>query len=178
MYLATTLKSVLGSQSSGDVTIDVILAVILAIVGYRLSQRTRVVRGVTPWRIPSAAWAIICLLFSALGILLELIAVYLTRSVQNQPTQVPPAYTPTSPPPMHIPTVPMPGTTEEVLSVYVPKVPASGFGGPESDALGKPALFGWYKDVSGHHEMRYWDGRDWTKLVSDSGVTGEDPLTS
>lgn len=36
---------------------------------------------------------------------------------------------------------------------------------------------GWYVDPSGRHEYRYWDGRVWTPAVTDSGVTGIDPLS-
>jgi hypothetical protein len=32
----------------------------------------------------------------------------------------------------------------------------------------------WYPDPSGAHELRYWDGTDWTPHVSDQGVTSVD----
>ncbi len=40
----------------------------------------------------------------------------------------------------------------------------------------KPAITptGWYTDPARRH--RYWDGRDWTATVSDTGVTSTDPL--
>jgi hypothetical protein len=34
----------------------------------------------------------------------------------------------------------------------------------------------WYRDPSGRHELRYWNGTEWTDHVSDAGVTGTDPL--
>lgn len=35
---------------------------------------------------------------------------------------------------------------------------------------------GWYKDPSGRHEQRYWDGTVWTGNVADGGVLGDDPI--
>ena len=34
----------------------------------------------------------------------------------------------------------------------------------------------WHPDPVGRHELRYWDGNDWTSLVSDDDWTSEDPL--
>lgn len=34
---------------------------------------------------------------------------------------------------------------------------------------------GWHPDPTGRHELRYWDGRQWTADVSDQGVTSTDP---
>jgi hypothetical protein len=36
---------------------------------------------------------------------------------------------------------------------------------------------GWYTDPTHRHEFRYWNGQTWTSEVSDSGVTGQDPLS-
>lgn len=36
----------------------------------------------------------------------------------------------------------------------------------------------WLPDPAGVHELRYWDGAQWTEHVSDSGTTGQDPLPS
>lgn len=36
----------------------------------------------------------------------------------------------------------------------------------------------WLGDPSGGHELRWWNGTAWTDQVSDSGVTGSDPLGS
>lgn len=37
---------------------------------------------------------------------------------------------------------------------------------------------GWYTDPAHRHEYRYWDGTNWTALVSDGGVTASDSLES
>lgn len=34
----------------------------------------------------------------------------------------------------------------------------------------------WYPDSTGRHQLRYWDGQQWTAHVSDNGVQGVDPL--
>lgn len=34
---------------------------------------------------------------------------------------------------------------------------------------------GWNADPHGRHELRYWDGEEWTEHVSDRGVTALDP---
>ena len=34
----------------------------------------------------------------------------------------------------------------------------------------------WYADPVKRHELRYWDGGQWTEHVSDDGITGVDPL--
>jgi hypothetical protein len=34
----------------------------------------------------------------------------------------------------------------------------------------------WAPDPSGRHELRLWDGRQWTANVSDQGRSGWDPL--
>ncbi|MHB9002776.1 MAG: DUF2510 domain-containing protein [Coriobacteriia bacterium] len=41
-----------------------------------------------------------------------------------------------------------------------------------------PALpaAGWLPDPTQRHELRYWDGAQWTEHVSGGGVTGTDPL--
>jgi len=39
---------------------------------------------------------------------------------------------------------------------------------------GVPA--GWNPDPTGRHELRYWDGAQWTQSVSDSGAQSNDPL--
>ncbi len=34
----------------------------------------------------------------------------------------------------------------------------------------------WYPDPDGRHEVRYWDGNQWTEHVTDNGVQSVDPL--
>ncbi|GEM_PF-483112 len=37
---------------------------------------------------------------------------------------------------------------------------------------------GWYPDPDAHHQVRYWDGGEWTAHVADDGVQLDDPLAS
>ncbi|MGH9125918.1 MAG: DUF2510 domain-containing protein [Acidimicrobiales bacterium] len=46
----------------------------------------------------------------------------------------------------------------------------------EPPTVTSAAPAGWLPDPRGHHQLRYWDGGAWTEHVSDSGVTGVDPL--
>jgi uncharacterized protein YxjI len=34
----------------------------------------------------------------------------------------------------------------------------------------------WHPDPTGRHQLRYWDGTQWTDHVSNNGVTGSDPV--
>jgi uncharacterized protein YxjI len=34
----------------------------------------------------------------------------------------------------------------------------------------------WHPDPTGRHQLRYWDGAQWTDHVSNNGVTGSDPV--
>ncbi len=179
MIIASALSTTIGSQSNTTLVVSGVLAVVISIFGYRLSQRIRASRGVTPWKIPSIVWALICFFFAPFGFALELIAIVSTKPSPGAAQTAHGATggaTTGSDPVVYGQARPAPSTTEEVLATYVPKSPPSGYGGPQSDLLGKPALFGWYKDVSGHHQLRYWDGRDWTKYVADDDVQSEDPL--
>jgi hypothetical protein len=36
---------------------------------------------------------------------------------------------------------------------------------------------GWYSDPAGRHELRYWDGRTWTRAVVDEGRPGIDAMS-
>lgn len=178
MSIASALSTTIGSQSASTLVLSGLLAVIIAIFGYRLSQRVRATRGVTPWRIPSVIWALICFFFAPFGFALELIAIASTRSetgkIQSANGAHPGPQTAASASTMYSPSAP--SSTEEAIAAYRPKIPASGYGGPPSDQVGKPALFGWYRDVTGRHQLRYWDGRDWTSEVADGGVLGTDSL--
>ena len=44
----------------------------------------------------------------------------------------------------------------------------------EDQGTATPQAPGWDADPYGRHELRYWDGAEWTDHVSDAGVTGTD----
>ncbi len=169
--------ALLAGYSRGEIVTSVIFACIFAALGYRMSRRHRLVRGVTPWRLPSAVWALICFVLQPFGLIVEILAQATTRPAIPQ---VPPpapfrsypgraaagvVIGPASP-------APAPGTQ---LGMPSPQVPA-GPPPPASDATGKAALFGWYPDATGRHEQRYWDGRGWTGHVRDGEQQATDPV--
>ena len=39
------------------------------------------------------------------------------------------------------------------------------------------AAAGWFADTTSRHQLRYWDGSQWTENVSDNGATAVDPVT-
>ena len=43
-------------------------------------------------------------------------------------------------------------------------------------AAGAAASAGWMQDPASRHQLRYWDGAQWTASVSDNGVQSTDPL--
>ncbi|HXZ82665.1 MAG TPA: DUF2510 domain-containing protein [Acidimicrobiales bacterium] len=162
--------------SAGDLALSVVFAVVFALLGYRISARHRMMRGVTPWRIPSVVWAILCGIFQPFGIILELVAEFTTRP-QPRPSPTPGGSEPagnqfafggsraTSAEPLApIEIAPGPTSSGPLLSP------------PPGDGSGRPPLFGWYVDVTRRHALRYWDGRGWTEYVADDGKTGSDPL--
>jgi hypothetical protein len=169
-----SFSSVFAGYTSGDIAASFVFAVVFAVLGYRMSWRHRVVRGVTPWRVPSAVWAVICFFLQPFGIIVELLAQFTTKpSLPTGPaprmTNAFPGYPTQSVAPGGEPSYPT------VSAPVMPIVPA-GPPPPAGDGSGHTPLFGWYPDVTGRHEQRYWDGRGWSALVRDHGVEGSDPI--
>ncbi|HWD24627.1 MAG TPA: DUF2510 domain-containing protein [Acidimicrobiales bacterium] len=144
-------------------TTTILISLVCALFGYRFSVRTGIVRGATPWRMPSIAWGLICLT-GPLGLLLEFVAVRTTKTpaLPVESGQVAVGYQ-------------WPTTANDAVAASLPDVAQPGIA-PANDGSGKMALFGWYPDPSGRHERRYWDGKGWTSLVEDHLVAAEDPL--
>lgn len=168
MSFGNAFSAAIGSQDSAALIMSGVLALVIAVFGYRLSQRIRATRGVTPWRIPSVVWALICFFFAPFGFALELIAIVSTRPESQKVGTVTQG--------TYVPETPDVAVPSEAMPSYAPRLPASGYAGPASDVVGSPAIFGWYEDVAGRHELRYWDGRDWTQYVVDAGTYTEDPI--
>jgi hypothetical protein len=143
-------------------TTTLLISLLCAFGGYRFSVRSALLRGSTPWRMPSIVWGIICLT-GPLGLLIELVAVRTTKA---------------PPIPANIGNVIGETAWSSATSYAIgdtPVVTDSGHAAA-NDGSGKTALFGWYPDPSGRHERRYWDGKGWTSLIEDNLVTAEDPL--
>ncbi len=157
-----------------DLAISAAFAVVFAFLGYRISQRYRLIRGVTPWKIPSPVWAIICGLFQAFGIILELVAEITTRP-QPRPQPTPNA-TPSTRPPFTYSAGPT-SSTDTLGPITIAPATERPLGlAPPVDGDGRPALFGWYPDPTKRHGLRYWDGRAWSHHVSDNGDVAADPV--
>lgn len=175
MLFATT------SSNSGLYTADLIFAVIFGFVGYRASQNFKRRWGKTPWGWPSAVWAVVCFISILIGCILLLIARSSTRkSIQAQggPQQSWYQYPGGGPgqggPP---PYYGQGGTSPYGTPPPFPQQGAPGWGVPPVTPEPPPsAPAGWYKDPSGTHELRYFDGSIWTEHVSDGGVTSVSPL--
>lgn len=160
--------------SPGAIAESLVFALAFSFLGYRMSVRHRALRGVTPWRLPSPVWAVICLVLQFMGIALEILAELTTR----------PALPAAHPPQEGLAGYSYPYATATPLSEEAvagtaaaePEEPVARFAPPPADAAGRTPLFGWYADPAGRHEKRYFDGRGWTDLVADGGVAGNDPL--
>jgi hypothetical protein len=161
--------------SSGELALSAAFAAVFALLGYRISVRHRMTRGVTPWRLPSIFWAILCAVFQPFGIILELVAEFTTRP-QPRPSPTPGGSGPSG---REFAFGGSRATAAETLAPieiaagpapYGPVLP------PPSDGSGRPPLFGWYRDVTERHALRYWDGRGWTEHVADDGKASTDPL--
>lgn len=160
--------------SGSSAPLALVVLVLSAFVGYRMSVRHYAQRGVTPWRFPSIVWALICLAIGPLGLLMELFAGVTTR-----------------PGSMRAPRLDLNGPRTEGRAPVAPLDP-QGIGAPAAEAQPvnlapalmpprgadgtSPGPFGWYPDVSRRHEYRYFDGKYWGEQVADGGVITHDPL--
>ncbi len=177
--------------------IGIVLAVVGAFVGYRLSENDRRTLGRTPWGLPSLVWALFWFLSLLLGLVLYLIAHSIeVRRAQHGP---PAAYPGTAgAPPVgrgvsgargmsvaeQFPAYPRPANLKP--SRPEPPPAASAESGdqsgvePSAGAEPLPADTGepppawmsppaWHPDPSGRFHYRWWDGHQWTSQVSIDG---------
>jgi hypothetical protein len=180
-----------------------VLAVVFATFGYLLSERYKRARGVTPWRLPSAVWALVLFMSTLIGAIVYLIACFTTRPVgptgwagggtqswhpgASEFEHRPPAGWHGGPPGEQGPgaaqgwDAPPPGGWQS------PPPPGTVFPGlqpPGSQASvpapvvppPPPSPRAWLADPAGRHELRYWDGTKFTEHVADAGKITIDPL--
>lgn len=154
------MSGAIGSGGDGDlIRLLPLLAFLFALSGYRISVRHRSARGVTPWRLPSGLWALICFIIGPIGLIVEFVAECTTRPTA---TPGPSGFSPAASGGGQLPA----GTQ------VAPAEPTP----PPPDGKGRAPLFGWYPDVTGRHALRYWDGRRWGDLVADGGALSSDPI--
>lgn len=162
--------------SNGELALSAFFAVVFALLGYRISTRHRMMRGVTPWRLPSVVWAFVCAILQPFGIILVIVAEFTTRP-QPRPSPTP-GVTGRPADPFAFGGQRAAGS-DMLAPIEIAPGPTAlhpSFIRPPDDGSGKPALFGWYPDVTGRHELRYWDGRGWTANVADRGTRATDPV--
>lgn len=191
--MLTVLGSDITSASPGQLALSAVLAVLFAAIGYRMSTRYRALRGVTPWRVPSFVWALLCLVLPFVGLALEVLAELTTRSPYTPAPARPgggPERAPRYSPPSSTPVAVEPPSAGELPGVLLPRAsrsslderadedqsPTARWPVPGPDERGRPPLFGWYPDPAGRHERRYFDGRCWNDHCVDGDVVVVDPL--
>jgi len=70
------------------------------------------------------------------------------------------------------------GTRREVVRFSAGATPSSATAATSGQAVNAPGNPSrWAPDPTGRHELRYWNGTEWTDHVSDGGVPGSDPPT-
>jgi hypothetical protein len=167
-----------------------VLSVVWAALGYRLSENDRKNLGRTPWGLPSAVWALFWFLSLILGLVLYLIAhsgavrraqqlpptsgstltgpsggsVYSSRKVPTVAEQFPAYPQPANSRPADPEqSEAVPGARSEAES---PAVPTEVTQVTQSWPHSPPA---WHPDPSGRFHFRWWDGSQWTSQVSTDG---------
>ena len=155
--------------SGPELVLLLVLAVVWAVVGYRLSEADRRTLGRTPWGLPSAVWALFWFLSLALGLILYLFAH--RAEVRRGPG---PAVGPTGAPGAVPPTAQSSGSDFPAYprradgGMRVPHVPAPAPAvGPPTAEQSPPA---WHPDPSGRFHYRWWTGTEWTSYVSTDGT--------
>ncbi|HUY29844.1 MAG TPA: DUF2510 domain-containing protein [Acidimicrobiales bacterium] len=161
-----TFGSLLAGYTRGEIVGSLAFACLFAMLGYRMSHRHRLARGVTPWRLPSVVWGAICFFFQPFGLVVELVAQATTKPAAPAPAAG------------HLSRYPGPETTvlRGAIEIDPPVAAPAGPPPPARDETGATPLFGWYADATGRHEQRYWDGRRWSEHVLDDGARGVDPV--
>jgi Protein of unknown function (DUF2510) len=152
-----------------------------AIFGYKMSLRHLSQRGVTPWRLPSVVWGLICFAIGPIGIVVELFA-----GVTTRPTPAGEMARPRPSAAFELPSTdvrsgtriadPSPGASSAPVADVQVRPLTAGRYAPPLDKDGSTARFGWYPDVTGRHEQRYFDGKYWGEQVLDGDVQASDPL--
>lgn len=80
MVIASMTSSLLGSTTPSELVVEIFLALLFGWLGWRISRSFAASRGVTPWRLPSLVWALICFVLNVVGLVLELVAQLTTRT--------------------------------------------------------------------------------------------------
>ena len=137
-----------------------VVAVVVAAVAYRESEKFKRTNGVTPWNWPSWLWAVVGFISLILCAILITIAKKNTTPVG---TQWEPSSLGDSGPLS-------PSRAFATSAAVSGSVPVSSASAP----LQPPPA--WHADPCGRFASRYWDGLRWTEHVSDGNSTSVDPV--
>lgn len=162
-----------------NLIIGVVLDLLCAFIGYRLSESYRKVLGRTPWGIPSALWALLWFVFP-LGTVLYVIAYFTSgRQTQKNPPMAGTPHGAPAPSAMERPRGP--ATASELFPAYPRPANSQPRSDPEPEEVVVPATPqatvvpptqnppAWHPDPSGRFHYRWWDGTQWTSQVSTDG---------
>ncbi len=161
--------------TEAQTAVATVLAAILGVVGYELSERDRHRFGRSPWGWPSVVWGVLWFLFFALGLVLFLFArrSEAMRRARFDTAQVPPptggrgrgeAEATSGGPGAGLPPAGLP--PGGLPPAGLPPDGASPPGATPSPGMPPP---GWYPDPGTRFEYRWWDGSMWTPYVSTEG---------
>jgi hypothetical protein len=163
------------------------IAAVCGVLSMSLAQRNFRLKGVFPWKLHPAWWFAIGFLIGLVGVALCAIARATTKvtavnsldAYQRYPVTGSIPSTPYPPPPQ----AEFPGSYPSSGS-YPPTAYPAPSAYPEAGAYSAQSASGsaplppaaWQPDPMHRHELRYWDGSQWTEHVSDSGTQSTDPL--
>ena len=164
--------------SGSQLILVLVLSLVWAWLGYRLSEKDRRTLGRTPWGIPSVVWALFWFISLILGLVLYLIA-HANGVRRAQESGARPAGGVMSVGPQSVaerfPAYPRPansnatprGPAESGEGATPPAEPSNDPSGPGGVPEVSPPA--WHHDPSGRFHFRWWDGREWTSHVATNG---------
>jgi hypothetical protein len=153
-----------------------VLSLVWAWFGYRLSEADRRTLGRTPWGLPSAIWALFWFISLILGLVLYLIAHAngVRRAQQLRSGMAGSAMAVGAPSvAQRFPVYPQPANStatpeEPPIEDAAPGAEGStGSGGSATAPEVSPPA--WHPDPSGRFQFRWWDGSEWTSHVATNG---------
>jgi hypothetical protein len=177
--------------------VAIVVAVVGALIGYRLSENDRRTLGRTPWGLPSLVWALFWFLSLLLGLVLYLIAH--SNGVRRAQHSSPAAYPGGESAPVarrpaparamsvaeQFPAYPQPantqpdradpgpaGSADTVETVDTQERAGSRASTPDEGSGHESwphSPPAWHPDPSGRFHFRWWDGHQWTSQVSTDG---------
>lgn len=163
--------------STSQLVLYTVLAFAFGAFGYMLALNYRHRAGVTPWRLPAIVWALFWFISPLVGLILYVIASRFTSPSLGSPGPAPAAGSAAGNPYARYPHsgAPAGGTGTIAPGGYGAAPGVAVAAAPAEDSPPLPPRC-WSADPAGRHELRYWDGTEWTEHVSDGGVITSDPL--